>query len=195
MWHQECQRIADAIAVERQNKGWSRAKKVALIRGDFDSIRRLASRAKVRRSLETTTASRRPSQDKAVFRILTPRSDAKHRVSKDALSRRGPMARPSRRLAASRQASSRRGQDSALPPRKRGRGRAEGAGRGRCDHPCRQARAGQGGPSGTSVHVRAAIAAPRPRKISLTEIGINARIPSPCDSHERARKLAEGGKR
>ena len=29
--------ITDAIAVERQIKGWSRAKKEALIRGDFDA--------------------------------------------------------------------------------------------------------------------------------------------------------------
>ena len=37
-------RIADAIAAERQVKGWSRAKKDALIRGDFDQLRILARR-------------------------------------------------------------------------------------------------------------------------------------------------------
>jgi putative endonuclease len=37
-------RIADAIAAERQVKGWSRAKKDALIRGDFDQLRNLARR-------------------------------------------------------------------------------------------------------------------------------------------------------
>jgi putative endonuclease len=37
-------RITDAIAAERQVKGWSRAKKEALIRGDFDRLRILASR-------------------------------------------------------------------------------------------------------------------------------------------------------
>jgi putative endonuclease len=37
-------RIADAIAAERQVKGWSRAKKEALIRGDFDQLRALAKR-------------------------------------------------------------------------------------------------------------------------------------------------------
>jgi putative endonuclease len=37
-------RIADAIAAERQIKGWSRAKKEALIRGDFPALRDLSRR-------------------------------------------------------------------------------------------------------------------------------------------------------
>ena len=36
--------ITDAIAAERQLKGWSRAKKEALIRGDFDALKVLARR-------------------------------------------------------------------------------------------------------------------------------------------------------
>jgi putative endonuclease len=36
--------ITDAIAAERQIKGWSRAKKEALIRGDFEGLRQLAKR-------------------------------------------------------------------------------------------------------------------------------------------------------
>ena len=36
--------ITDAIAAERQIKGWSRAKKGALIRGDFEGLRTLAKR-------------------------------------------------------------------------------------------------------------------------------------------------------
>ena len=36
--------ITDAIAAERQVKGWSRAKKEALIRGDFDQLRELSKR-------------------------------------------------------------------------------------------------------------------------------------------------------
>lgn len=40
-------RIEDAIAAERKLKGWTRAKKEALIRGDFAALRRLSrSRAK-----------------------------------------------------------------------------------------------------------------------------------------------------
>jgi predicted GIY-YIG superfamily endonuclease len=39
---QSFDRITDAIAAERQLKGWSRAKKEALIRGDFDLLVQLA---------------------------------------------------------------------------------------------------------------------------------------------------------
>jgi len=42
MFHQEFGRISDAIAAERQIKGWTRAKKQALIRGDFAALRLLA---------------------------------------------------------------------------------------------------------------------------------------------------------
>ena len=38
------ERITDAIAAERQVKGWSRAKKEALIRGDFEGLRMLSKR-------------------------------------------------------------------------------------------------------------------------------------------------------
>jgi putative endonuclease len=38
------ERIVDAIAAERQVKGWSRSKKEALIRGDFAQLRTLARR-------------------------------------------------------------------------------------------------------------------------------------------------------
>src|SRR5687767_4837169 len=44
VWQEEFQRITDAIAVERQLKGWSRAKKEALARGDWDLIRALGAR-------------------------------------------------------------------------------------------------------------------------------------------------------
>jgi putative endonuclease len=36
--------VTDAIAAERQVKGWSRAKKEALIRGDFGQLRELSKR-------------------------------------------------------------------------------------------------------------------------------------------------------
>jgi putative endonuclease len=44
VFHQEFDRITDAIAAERQVKGWSRAKKEALISGDFNLLRDLAKR-------------------------------------------------------------------------------------------------------------------------------------------------------
>lgn len=40
------ERVTDAIAAERKIKGWSRAKKEALIGGDFDKLKSLSSRKK-----------------------------------------------------------------------------------------------------------------------------------------------------
>jgi putative endonuclease len=37
-------RIMDAVSAERQIKGWGRAKKEALIRGDFDALKILSRR-------------------------------------------------------------------------------------------------------------------------------------------------------
>jgi len=42
VYAQEFDRITDAIAAERQLKGWTRAKKEALIRGDMEALQRLA---------------------------------------------------------------------------------------------------------------------------------------------------------
>ena len=42
VFHEEFDRIIDAIAAERQLKGWTRAKKDALIRGDFATLHELA---------------------------------------------------------------------------------------------------------------------------------------------------------
>jgi len=44
VYHQEFERIADVVAAERKLKGWSRAKKQALINGDFAALKRLAKR-------------------------------------------------------------------------------------------------------------------------------------------------------
>ncbi len=46
--------IIDAITAERQLKGWGRAKKEALIGGDFEALRQLAKRRN--RSFETPSA-------------------------------------------------------------------------------------------------------------------------------------------
>lgn len=43
-WAEEFGRITDAIAAERKLKGWSRAKKEALIAGDMDLLRNLSKR-------------------------------------------------------------------------------------------------------------------------------------------------------
>ena len=44
VWSEHFSRITEAIAVERQIKGWSRAKKEALIRADWAKIQRVAKR-------------------------------------------------------------------------------------------------------------------------------------------------------
>ena len=44
VWAEHFPDITDAIAVERQLKGWSRAKKEALIKGDYTAIKALAKR-------------------------------------------------------------------------------------------------------------------------------------------------------
>ena len=44
VYHQQFQRISDAIAAERQVKGWRREKKEAPIRGDFELLPVLSRR-------------------------------------------------------------------------------------------------------------------------------------------------------
>jgi putative endonuclease len=44
VWAQHFDRITDAIAMERRLKGWRRAKKEALIRGEVELLRDLAGR-------------------------------------------------------------------------------------------------------------------------------------------------------
>ena len=44
VWAEEFADVSDAIAAERRIKGWSRAKKDALTRGDWQRIRDLGSR-------------------------------------------------------------------------------------------------------------------------------------------------------
>jgi putative endonuclease len=44
VWAQQFLIVTDAIAVERQIKGWSRAKKEALIRSDYGAVQLLSKR-------------------------------------------------------------------------------------------------------------------------------------------------------
>ncbi len=43
VWAQEVATYEEALRLERQIKGWRRAKKEALIRGDFDALHRLVA--------------------------------------------------------------------------------------------------------------------------------------------------------
>jgi putative endonuclease len=44
IWSEHFDRATDAIAMERRIKGWSRAKKEALVTGDWRAIERLSKR-------------------------------------------------------------------------------------------------------------------------------------------------------
>jgi putative endonuclease len=48
VWSEHFQQITDAIAVERQIKGWSRAKKEALMGQDWTALRNIAKRPSAR---------------------------------------------------------------------------------------------------------------------------------------------------
>lgn len=51
VWSQECTTREEALAAERQIKGWSRKKKEALMRGDWEEVSRLAQcKSKIRSS-------------------------------------------------------------------------------------------------------------------------------------------------
>jgi putative endonuclease len=60
VWSETFPTRADALAMERRLKGWSRAKKLALIRGDWDAISRLA-RSKDQDMLSRSEGQDRPS--------------------------------------------------------------------------------------------------------------------------------------
>jgi putative endonuclease len=44
VWSETFEQAADAVTAEQQIKGWSRAKKEALVRGDWSQVQRLARR-------------------------------------------------------------------------------------------------------------------------------------------------------
>jgi dihydrofolate reductase len=81
VWSMDFQFATDAIAFERQLKGWSRAKKEALIRGDYAAISKFARR----RSSSFETAAARPPQDEAQCTTPQPEGASSHR--KEAVSK------------------------------------------------------------------------------------------------------------
>ena len=64
VWSQDFPSRLEALEAERQIKGWGRPKKEALIAGDWDKIRALASRAVLRDAASTSSAA---PQDERVF--------------------------------------------------------------------------------------------------------------------------------
>jgi tRNA/rRNA methyltransferase len=69
VWSEMFSERDEAFAAERQIKGWSRAKKEALIAGDFDALRRLASRSVLRDEASTSSAS---PQDERMESVALP---------------------------------------------------------------------------------------------------------------------------
>jgi len=61
VWHQEFAERDQAFAAERQIKGWSRAKKEALITGDWDAVQLLSRKLFLRSSFDTPPSA--ASQD------------------------------------------------------------------------------------------------------------------------------------
>jgi predicted GIY-YIG superfamily endonuclease len=55
---EECRKYSDALRWERQIKGWSRAKKQALIRCDFDMIHEIVKRERKQRKKHKKKHSR-----------------------------------------------------------------------------------------------------------------------------------------
>jgi len=61
VWSQEFAQRDEAFRAERQIKGWNRAKKEALIRGDWDGLQLLSRKLFLRSSFDTPPAA--PTQD------------------------------------------------------------------------------------------------------------------------------------
>ncbi|MEH3122936.1 MAG: GIY-YIG nuclease family protein [Sphingomonas phyllosphaerae] len=70
LWSQDFPTRDEALGAEQQIKGWSRAKKEALVRGNWEAIRSLASRAVLRD--EASTGSAYPQDERTVEKSLPP---------------------------------------------------------------------------------------------------------------------------
>ena len=58
VYQESFERITDAVAAERQLKGWGRAKKEALMRGDFERLKWLAKPARNRATCSFDTRAK-----------------------------------------------------------------------------------------------------------------------------------------
>ena len=78
VWSQEFAERDEAFRAERQIKGWSRAKKEALIRGDWDAVHLLSMRTPVLRDAASTSSA--APQDERISTILNT-ADPEERLS------------------------------------------------------------------------------------------------------------------
>ena len=85
VWHQDFADLDQAFAAERQIKGWSRAKKEALIRGDWDGVQLLSRKFFLRSSFDTPPMA--ATQDERSSQATDPLilSSGDSRVSKDGI--------------------------------------------------------------------------------------------------------------
>jgi tRNA/rRNA methyltransferase len=87
VWHQDFSDRDQAFAAERQIKGWSRAKKEALMEGDWDAIQLLSRKLFLRSSFDTppsaATQDERFHADTDPLVLSSGPSEAIIRVSKD----------------------------------------------------------------------------------------------------------------
>ena len=87
VWSQEFPDRDQAFAAERQIKGWSRAKKEALIRGDWDAIQLLSRKLFLGSSFDTPPSA--ATQDERIpiepdpLKLSGGPCEAQSRVSKD----------------------------------------------------------------------------------------------------------------
>ena len=76
VWHEAFQRAADAVAMERRIKGWSRRKKIALIEGDWDGLKTAArkdfSRKERGRSFDTRPSGATQDEGDPSSRVGAP---------------------------------------------------------------------------------------------------------------------------
>jgi predicted GIY-YIG superfamily endonuclease len=72
IWSQECATREEALSAELQIKGWSRKKKEAMIRGDWNEVSRLAKS----KSAHASTSSARTDLQAASHQIRTQQSFA-----------------------------------------------------------------------------------------------------------------------
>jgi len=66
---EEVARYSDALRYERQIKGWSRAKKQALIRGDYDAIHEVVKGERKQKEGKKRNASRRVLRNRSALFI------------------------------------------------------------------------------------------------------------------------------
>jgi tRNA/rRNA methyltransferase len=84
VWSDRFPERDQAFAAERQIKGWSRAKKEALIRGDWEALHALASRAVLRDAASTSSAA---PQDERIWEKLAHPAHPEEGLSKRSASK------------------------------------------------------------------------------------------------------------